>query len=252
MAELIGAETLREHVLDRALADEASARGVSITDDDIDRERQRLAQALDTDAGTAFADVAARRRLGPERLPALLKRNALLRALADADPPTEAELTQARRARFGAAARARIVITATERDAAAARAAADADPAGPSAGLAAQAFRVSLDPSAAIGGLIERASLSDPRWPAAVIRAFESLPNGELSPVLGVPSGWALVLVEQRFPPTEPTPSELETLRSELAAAQERAAMAEVARRLVARAEVTVLSPHLTWPPASP
>jgi len=247
LAERAGAEIVREYVLERALKAELERQGINITESLIEDERRRFVGALDEPTPGVLERVARRRGLGPTRLPAFLWRNAALRALAAPEPVSDAEVARAIDIRYGEGIRARVILTATERDAVIARARAVSDPAGPSAGMAAAAFEYSIDPSAAVGGLFENTSASDPRWPRTIAEQFGALGPGEVSPVIGLADAAAVVLVEERTPATEPPLGADAQVRASLKRDRERAAMAELADVLIRRADVSVLDRSLAW-----
>jgi parvulin-like peptidyl-prolyl isomerase len=245
LAEASGSTVVREFVLDRMIAAELDRRGIVLGDDEVAAERDLLSATLNGDDSTG--EIARRRGLGPTRFPAFVYRSAALRRLVSVDAVPESEVAREAAIRFGPAVRARLVVAATERDAAEARAAALADPAGPSPGMAAAATARSLDPSAIVGGLFERTSPTDPRWPEAVAEQLRTLAPNEVSPVVRFEGGAAIVLVEDRFPGADPSAGDLDAIRRDLTLRREREAMTELADRLVRRADVTVLDPGLEW-----
>ena len=84
LTELAGAQALREHVLDSALADAIADAGLFISTDAMESERRRLLETLSDDPETSLRlldELRGRQGLGPERFRSLLTRNASLRAL---------------------------------------------------------------------------------------------------------------------------------------------------------------------------
>lgn len=247
LGEAAGAQVVREAVLDRAIGAALLRAGLEVDAEAVEQERRLFAETVGAEGRDAAERVAARRGLGPVRFERFLRRNSGLRALVGDVESSEAGIAAEVDRRFGPAVRARLVVTSTEREAAEARDRAERDPGGASAGMAAAAFAVSIDPSAAAGGVFERARPSDPRWPGPLARALQTQMIGEIGPVIGFAGGAAVVLVEERFAGRVPTDAE----RAEAALAAQRLgetrAMAALARRLVTSADVTVLDPSLAW-----
>lgn len=247
LAEIAGDQAVQEIILNRVLDREDRARGLNITDADLDAERARLAEIARADGVEELDALLRARGLGPVRLAALLRRNAILRRLVDAPEPTPAQIEQDLAIRYGTAVRARIVITATEREASAARSAALENPAGPVAGMAEAALQWSIDPSAAAGGLVPDARPADPRWAAAIAEQLRTLAPNEIGPLVAFQGGFAVVLVESRTPPRTPTDSERTAAASARAQQLELDAMRDLAQRLARAADAAVLDPALRW-----
>ncbi len=247
LAEIAGDQAVQEIILNRVLDREARARGLEITEADLDTERARLAQIARAD-GVAELDALLRARgLGPTRLGALLRRNAILRRLVDAPEPTPAQIEQDLAIRYGPSARARVIITTTERDGASARSEAIQNPAGPIAGMAEAAMAWSVDPSAAAGGLVPDARPADPRWAATIAEQLRTLPLNEIGPLVAFQGGFAIVLVESRIPPRTPTMDERAAAAAARAQQLELDAMRDLAQRLARSADAAVLDPALHW-----
>jgi len=245
LGEAAGGEVVREAALDLLLAAELERRGLSVTAADIATERRLFEEGA---AGSGrLEDVAAARGLGPVRLAGLLRRNAGLRKLAGDEAVSEAEASRAIAEAFGPTVRARLVITPTEREAAKARAAVMNDPAGPVAGMAAAAFSVSIDPSAAVGGLFDGVSPTDRRWPGAIADRLRTLEPGGVGPVTSFEGGAALVLVESRSPGRAPSAEEASRVRREVASRRQAEAMRSVAQELLRGADLSVVEPSLRW-----
>lgn len=268
IAEAAGGQVLEEIVLGRALKQLTAARGIRIEPSAIDRERGMLTSVLARAAGVPESEGAAllervrtNRGLGPERFGALLERNAMLRALVRAESGSGAgsagdvarvsdeDLREAYALKYGVKIRTRLILVRSEKSAreAAARLA-EGEP------FAEVAAQVSVDPSAAVGGLLDPFSPADPNYPASVRKVASELGQGKVSPPIGVSwggnQGYALLKVEERIepPPTTPTLEAVaEELRAEVGLVRERAAMDRLARRLIAESKVTVFDRSLGW-----
>ena len=84
LAELAGSQALEEVLLDAMLEDRARERGIAPDEAAIAREEETLRGYLDRDPARAdrlLSEVRARQGLGPARWRALLRRNAILRAM---------------------------------------------------------------------------------------------------------------------------------------------------------------------------
>lgn len=120
LTELGGAVVLEEVVLDRVLAREAARRGLVVDDAGVRAEEALLMDEMasvgaDQSRAEALAEIRRARGLGPVRYEALLRRNALLRAMVrDESMPTEVELRLARDLAFGRAYRVRLFVGPTE------------------------------------------------------------------------------------------------------------------------------------------
>ncbi|MFN7019820.1 MAG: peptidylprolyl isomerase [Phycisphaerales bacterium] len=268
VAEAAGGQILEEIVLGRALKQVAAARGVKIEQTAIDLERGMLTGALARAAGVPESDGAAllervrtNRGLGPERFAALLERNAMLRALVRAESGSgggtagdvtrvsDEDLREAYALKYGMKIRTRLILVRSEK---AAQEAVGRLAGGES--FAEVAAQISVDPSAAVGGLLDPFSPADPNYPAAVRKVASELGQGKVSPPIGVSwggnQGYALLKVEERIEPpaTAPTLEAVaEELRAEVRLVRERAAMDRLARRLIAESKVTVFDRSLGW-----
>lgn len=253
LAEAAGAVVVEEMTLDHVIAREAERRGVTATPADLEREREWLARAV---GSTAAADpdqlvrqVRARRGLGPDRFEALLRRNALLRAMVrDEVQVTAEQVALAHRVQHGERVRVRLLVTPTLAEAQRLRQQVLA--AGPRADItfAELARAHSTDGSAPLGGLIEPFSPDDPAYEAAVRRVAADLAPGQVGQVAQVQSGYAVVYMLDRLPPDGVTLAQAQpALRDQIARRQERVLMDELATRLLAAAQVRVLDPALLW-----
>lgn len=252
LLEIGGGEALSEHALDLMLADEARRRGVHVTTEDVAAERRHFLDSLrdagiadaEQDAESMLATVRRTRGLGPARFEALLRRTAMLRALIQDDVVVTDEMVAlAHEIQHGEKRRVRVLATHTLADAQAALAAIAA---GATFGEA--AARLSIDPSAARGGLVEPISPADPSYPEALRAAMKRLRVGEISQPLVVDDGFVVIQLEGVDPPTGLSLDETrEAVARRVRRQQERSLMAELADRLRRRAQITTLDPHLRY-----
>jgi hypothetical protein len=259
VAEAAGGAVLEEVAIDRQLVRELRALGIEITGDDLLAERRLLLENLGHQASMNENEVAqtiervrTSRGLGPRRFNALLWRNAGLRKLVihesnlDATPD---EVRQAIAVRFGERARVRIITVDSERQASEIRSrlisAEGSEVLG--ARFIEEASRQSTDVSAARGGLIESMSLSDPAFPAVLRELAGRMSAGEVSPVIALERGFALILLIDKVHSEAPPAGEEDLARHQLRVRKQRIAMESLARDLVRRAAVIVTDESLRW-----
>ena len=249
LSEAGGGVALEELAFDRLLESEAWRRGIVITGSDTDREEALLArtisEAAGADASTSdrlLLDVRRARNLGPARYAALLARTATLRRLvADEIHITNAAVEQMHRIRHGVRFRARLITVISEGAADVVRQRLiTGEPFGE---IAAE---LSTDTSAARGGIIEPISPADPTYPSGLRAALSVLTPGEISPIIALNAGYAIVRLDERIEPDEVS---IEAVRKDLERAvrlrQERLAMNILAERLLDAADIIVFDPHL-------
>jgi hypothetical protein len=256
LAEAAGGAILEETCLDRLLDREMALRTLTLDAGALDAEKALLVESLVRDAG-APADQAATlidslrrsRGLGEARFGALLQRNACLRRLVrDEVRVTPDDLQQAYQIRYGPRFRVRLIIVRTEREAAAARERVVGSGANAPEPFAEVAQAVSADPSAARGGLIAPISPADPSYPEAVRNVLPGLGAGEVSPVLALDRGYAVLKVEEQIQPSgEDFSTVAPDLEREVRLVRERAQMDRLAGRLLGAASVTAFDPSLDW-----
>ena len=250
LREAVGGLVLSELVLDRMIEVELRSQGLEVTQADLARERSMLNETLGADdAGSPalLAAIRSRRGLGPTRLEGLVRRSAGLRTLAASNVEvTPEEIDLARRIRFGERREIRVIVTNDPASAARARQRVTAAGAPPGA-FSRVAREVSVDPSAARGGLLDPISVHDPAYPRPLRRAIADLGVGEVTAVIPVEDQFAVARLEGVIPPPpgdEPTDTAIE---AELRRRKERVEMERIATRLMREAEVTVLDPALHW-----
>ena len=265
LLERAGRAALEGLILDRALAAELQRVGLSVTTAMVDAERALLVAAGQGDSGGLAAPGDASQRLseylasaGLDRaaLTRQLRRNAALRALvAPGVVLTPQRLALEHRVRHGERSIARVIVVASASLAQRLRerltAPGDGTPL--PARFASLAFEFSADESAPRGGLLAPLSVDDPRAPLALRQALLSTEPGQLSGLVGLPSGYALVLVEQRLSATGVALGAFEALqRDSIRHGLEREAMDALLARLISRAVVVPMGASLGSSPGTP
>lgn len=258
LIEAAGAAMLEEQVLDAALANRLEAAQLAVTPHDIEHERELLraniqseARVDDAQAQQLLEQVRASRGLGPTRFEAMLRRNASLRALVRETiaitPEQEAQefalAFQPRiRARYFLHERESVVSTVRSQVLAA------QSPSDRRRVLSDLAASQSQDSSAPRGGLLAPISPSDPSVPIAIRQALSRSAEGDVSDVLAVPGGFAIVLHDGQAPPDRvDTPDARDAVLASLRTRRERLAMDAEAQRLLREARVTILDASLEW-----
>jgi parvulin-like peptidyl-prolyl isomerase len=242
MTEAAGAEALQETILDRQLARNLATAQIVVTEADVEAERARLLATLaeDPDLAVRRLDMLRdRQRLGPQRFEALLRRNAMLRALVrDQVAVTDDAVERMHEALHGPRRQVRLITT---RRLAEAEAVVRDVRAGAFFGDI--AVERSTDASAARGGLLEPISSADPAYPAALRRAIWSLDDlGDISDPILLDTGYAVVMLVREVPADGVT---LDESRDEIEKLvrmnQERLLMDETARRILREAKLTII-----------
>lgn len=275
LLEAGGGVVLEELSLDRALRRTYAERGLAWPGPDaIRRERALLIAALrdeaqgqgdatsgassgastDTSIDMAGAEELLRRvrrarGLGPTRFASLLERSAALRALvADAVRVDDGAVERELRLLTGPRVRARYfvhpsrgvvqdVLGALERE---------ASVGGRIAILAERAGRESVDGSGASGGLLSSVSPDDAAIPGAVRAALGALRDGEVSGLLAVDGGFAVLLREGEAAPLRPGATR-EEATDRVRRRLERIAMDATATGLLRTSGVTAMDASLGW-----
>jgi len=254
LSELAGKEALIDLVLDHQLEAELDHRNLQINPSDLDHERAlfvRTIAGVDPKAPNfgLLDSIRASRGLGPDRYPRLIRRNAMLRALAaDSAVPSDAEYQLAERIAFGMTYRVRLFVTDQQRQAIELRQRIlSAPPDAQRWGLADACTTGSIHPSASRGGLIPKLSADDPAYPIVLTKAIKATPPGQLSKVLSSDAGYVLLFVEAINPAAAPTPEQIRSVHEQLELRKQRVEMQRLATQLIADAQVTVLDQSLNW-----
>lgn len=263
LLEAAGAQVLSEAVLDDQLARRLRAAGMSVGEEEVRRERDLVLEALGLaglspdEAQRAVDQERAARGLGPTRFAALLKRNAMLRALVSPGITVGEDLVrQAYAVRHGEKVVLRILVTADVESAARVRAELDSarvegeSDARRELRFAEKALKESTDTTAALGGLVEPLSVEDTRYPDVIRQAARSLKPGEMSPALAMETRGVIVYLRERRAPAPDAPTleaERQALTAQLRVGMERRAMEELANQVQREARVLVMDRALGW-----
>ncbi len=247
LLERAGGEIVQERVLDRAVAREATRRGVVPPADAEARERRLLTETLSDDPDRAerlLEDLRRARGLGPTRFAALLRRTALLRALVAPDVEVSEDVVRgAWDAVHGPARITRIIAVADLRDATQVRRRLL-----DGADFATLAVERSLDASGPRGGRLGPVSRHDPAWPRPFREAIFALDPGVLSDPIPVDGRVLIVEVLELRPASGVTLEEDRERATRVARlAAERLLMDRLARRLVPEGTIDAVSPPLRW-----
>lgn len=250
VAEAAGPAVANEIVLTYLATRECEQTGIRITQADLEAEQRMVTQSMAGVAGTADPDraldrIRRERGLGPERWKMLLRRNAMLRALVrDRVTITEESIDRAYQLRYGPTYQTRLIMVSSAQVAGEAvrRARAGED-------FGALAAALSTDSSAARGGLIDAINPADASWPVSVRQAVPGLNVGEVSDVIVVDGGYAVVRLESMnsgagAPALASVRGEMERVARIEA---ERLAMQQLAGQMIAAARVEILDPSLGW-----
>lgn len=257
LEEAAGGMILEEVALDRLIARELATRNTSVSDADIEQERQILQRTLSrgiVSTSDQAVDLIGRLRtsrgLGDARFATLLRRNAGLRALVRNDVQVSSvDLEIAYQIRYGVRYRTRLILLRSELDAAEARARLlGRDGRAPEA-FSSVASQMSIDPSGARGGTIGLVSPVDPSFPEAVRAVVSNLAPGAFSQPIALQDGFAIVAVDEIVPAqTSVTPDSVATeLQNEVRLVREQSEMTKLASRLLSSISVTPLDPSLNW-----
>lgn len=257
LAEIAGAVALEELILGRLIEEEVARRGLTITTDLINAEREHFAQMVVRAAG-AQPDEAARlvsevrraRRLGDWRYDALLRRNAGLRlCVKDAVDITPTMIQQRFDIKYGPRIIARVITVTTEIEATRIVSELRAAPEPQREILFIDlAMRHSTDESRPRGGLLEPISPADPTYENAVRSTLARLSPGQISGVVALDQGYAVFFVRESLPAENVLLVDVQAeIESELRRRQERILMDELARQLLAGARVSPLDRAIQW-----
>jgi parvulin-like peptidyl-prolyl isomerase len=198
LIEARGGAVLAEVILDRTIAQRLAEAGMTITDAEVDAERDILAMALSDDkdqAARLLIELRQRRGLGDQRYASFLQRQAGLRKLIQ--PQVEvstAAVAQAFQLEYGPKYEVRIIVTPTLADAG--KVMREEQTGVPFHELA---VRHSTDASRTQGGMLSPFSLVDSTYPAAIRAAVATLRVGSISQPVAIENGFALIKLERKI-----------------------------------------------------
>ncbi|MSR44712.1 MAG: hypothetical protein EXS15_05050 [Phycisphaerales bacterium] len=246
LLELSGASILEEVLLERLLLREVQQAAIAIDDDAVAMEERAARDALSSDPARAAQLLTALRSeqgLGQIRFAALLWRNAALRALAAREVTlTEESIRQAFDASHGPRRIARLIVVADIAHAQRVRVRL-----GASESFAEVAAQMSIDSSAARGGLLAPIARLDPSYPPAFREVLFSLAPGEVSQAVLLEDGYAIIQLRDEIAGDgrDPATSRAEDERT-ARRVQERVEMDRIARTLLGGAKPTVFDESLS------
>jgi hypothetical protein len=209
VAEASGGPVLEEVVLEWRCETECAKAGIAVGMDLVLAEERRVLESLDQDPERAMRllqSLKARQGLGPLRWQALLRRNAMLRALVAKDIVLdEAVIEQARDSLVGPRRDARLIVVAdlvaAERVRTALR---------DGASFPELAARESLDTSAPRGGLVTGVTRRDAGYPSSFREALFALAPNAISDPLLVEDRFMIVQMLAESTPPALDPAELD------------------------------------------
>ena len=245
LMEMAGRLALQEAILDGLLARTLEQRGITLEADAIQREQALLTRILsrdETEAIRLLEEIRRREGLGPVRFSALLRRNASLRRLIEAQVDLREEAVFASwNTLHGPRRSARVLVTPNLAEA---RAALELIRSGQD--FSEVAARFSTDESASTGGLLEPVSRLDPSWPTAFRETLWALEAGAISEPVLVDGDYLVIMFLEELPGDG---IDFEQGRAEaqeyLRRAQERILMDTEARKMLDSVEVDVIDSEL-------
>ncbi len=245
LSEAAGGEVLREIILERAIDKALDNADMTISSDDLARERRLLLETLSDDPDVALRlldELRVRQGLGPARFNALMYRNAALRALVkDQVQITEASARRMHEITYGTRRQARLMILPTL---GAAQHAIDRVHGGQFFGDV--AVEISTDASASRGGLLEPISRADSSYPEALRSALWALQPGELSSPILLNDQYAVLMFIDEIEGEDVAFDDVRDEMHRLARLQrERMLMDQLARDLVRNVSVTIFDDAL-------
>ncbi len=240
-----GGQVLEELLLERLLRQALRDAKIEIDSAAIALEEKAALEALSSDPARAAQLLVALRdaqSLGPNRWNALLWRNAALRALASREiTVTEETIRQAFDAVHGPRRVARLIVVT---DISTVERVRSRLVAGES--FAEVAAQMSIDSSAARGGLLAPITRLDPSFPPAFREALFNIKPSEISAAILLDNGYAIVQLREEIAgdDTDPAKSRPEDERA-ARRAQERVEMDRIARSILRDVKPTVFDDAL-------
>ncbi len=246
LIETAGGRVLTEWVLQHELENRLARRGLAVDDQMIARERVLLLETLDpADEDRAvllLRELRSQRGLGRQRFDALLWRNAAMRLLVrDETAVSPLAVQQEYQFVYGPRLQPRIIVAASLTEANALRRRV----------LAGEDFRdvaaeASTDLSSAQGGLLSPISPVDPTYPQVVRDTLARMAPGQVSDILTLDGGFGFLRLERKIDAAEVNLSDVrDELEQRVRLRVQRLLMQQLARGLIAGADVIVLDPTL-------
>ena len=243
--EAAGAMILQEVMLDRLITAELLKTGLTVTSDDVDRERKLFYEILDLDPDVAIRlgrRLRARQGLGDKRFDRLLRRNAGLRALVGSRIEVTGEAVGLMyEIIYGVKRQARLMVLPTL-----AQAQQAIDRINDGETFTDVAVEVSTDISAARGGLLSPISDADPTYPRVLRDTLLELSAGQISAPILLGDQYAVLQMVREQEGHDLTLAEARPdMERRVRLSQERILMDQLARRLMAEVKVTIIDEAL-------
>lgn len=246
LLEAGGGQILGELVLDRMLRRRLEQSALEVTEQLIEQEKQNLARMLEAEdpneAQRLINELRRSRGLGQNRFDGLLWRTAAQRLLVkDEVQVVEAALQEAFQIRHGSRKEVRlIVVDNLEKAVQLVRRARNGE------SFVALATDHSTDLSRAQGGLLDPISHADSTWPAGMRKAITPLKAGQVSDVVVLERGFAVLKVVREIPAEQVQFDDVkEDLVFIVRANVQNQRMRELRRALLEQAKVVVTDPAL-------
>lgn len=245
LIEHAGGQVLAEVILDQLVDQQLAQRGLVISPDMIQQERQLLLDELSSDPNEAVRlldSLRQTRGITAGRFNRTLRRNAALRRLVrDEVEVTPIMLRQAFDLQYGQKYEARIITAATLGDMQ--RVIRLIEQGGSFMDVA---IEHSTDPSRAQGGLLSPMSLADATYPAVVRDTLATLDEGQVSQPVAIEQGYALLKLERKIAARK---VKFDDVKDDLVQSVMRQNQARqmrlLARSLMEQADVLVLDPTI-------
>lgn len=240
-----GGQVLSGMILDQQIDRKLSQRGMIISPDMIEAERQYLLDALSSDPDQAvrlLKQMRDSRGVTNERFNQTLRRNAALRALSkDQVNVTDLDLRQAFTIEHGEKFEARVITTQSLNEIQKLLAQLNGG-----ASFVDLAVAHSTDPSRDQGGLLPPISDVDASYPAAIRQMLVGLKPGQVSHPIALDNGYAILKLERKIQGDQVKFDDIkQTLMLSVQRQQQQTRMRLLARTLLEEADVVVLDPVL-------
>lgn len=245
LAEAVGGQVLADWLLDRLVQKELQSGSITLTDADLESERQLYLQQLSEnpdEAARLLQEVRDRQGMGPRRFSMMLRTNAGLRKLVAGEVAIdEATLDTAYKQIYGEKSQVRMILVDTLPTA---QRALDRLRAGEA--FVDLVFEYSADVSRSQGGLLPVISEWDPTFPPEIRKAAAQLAPDQVSGIIAVEGGYAILLGVRKIPAQQVDRQSVEPrLRQIVRLRLERELMLARGRALLNGVDVTVLDPDL-------
>ncbi len=219
--EASGSQVFSEYLLDMLIEEALAKKGMKLTEQDVEKEKATYLALLRRESNAKNDDEAIRtldrirkqNGWGPRRFQLLMRRNAGLRKLIEGQGEvTEIMIKDAFEQRYGEKILVRMIMVSdlTAMDAVLKKIAK-----GDKESFIDAAIIDSRDDSRFTGGLLPLLSPADPSFPAVVRATAAKLKEGQVSDVIAMDNGMAVLRCEKRLPKVD---KKLEEVRQELIA----------------------------------